>query len=83
MDDALKNLLWPVGTMLGIAALCIAAAVVSAWIPDHWQRRGWDDAVLIRICHDVPIVRLPDGTAWARFSWARRLPVEDESEVCS
>jgi hypothetical protein len=82
MDANLKTVLWGSGPMLGIAAFCIALAVVSAWVPDRWERAGWGEAVVIRICHEVPIVRLPDGTVWARFSWAWRLPVEDASKVC-
>lgn len=67
------------GLMLAISLAGVAFAI---WVPDRWERAGWREAVVIRLCHKVPIVRLPDGTVWVRLSWALRYRVEDEQTVC-
>jgi hypothetical protein len=69
------------GFMLFCAAAAIAAAVM---IPDRWERAGWHEAIVVRLCpKGIPVVRLPNGELWVRLSWAVRYQVENEQTVCS
>jgi hypothetical protein len=69
---------------IGFMLFCFVAGMAAAiWIPDRWERAGWREAIVIRICPKrVPVVRLPNGEVWVRLSWAVRYPVEDEKTVC-
>ena len=63
--------------LVGMIALGLSIAAVIA-LPDKW-----DKAVALKICRDgTPIVRLPDGTVWARRSGIRAYRVENEDKVC-
>ena len=67
------------GVILFFALITIVSIYVIISIPGKW-----DNAVVIRICHDGAfIVRRADGTVWARPTWRRRaFRVEDEKTVC-
>jgi len=70
--------------MVGSIVLFVSSVFALLMIPDKWERAGWKEAVVIKLCPGrVPVVRLPDGTTWARLSWAVRYPVENEKTVCS
>jgi hypothetical protein len=69
--------------IIGIWVLMIGAVVAFVMIPDKWERAGWREAVLIKICPGrIPIVRLPNGEVWARMSWSLRYKIEDEAKIC-
>jgi len=79
MPEHVKAILF----FLGFVLFSIGLGAAIAMIPDRWERAGWDEAILIKICPgNIPIVRLPDGTMWVRISWSVRYRVEDESKVC-
>src|SRR5262245_9697314 len=66
-----------------VIGLSIGSLVALVMIADKWERRGWDKAVVLKICPGgVPVVRLPNGEVWVRLRWALRYPVEDERKVC-
>ena len=68
---------------LGPALLFAIAIVAVIMVPDKWQRRGWDQAIVLKICPGgIPVVRLPDGQVWARVRWNMRYPVDDAGKVC-
>ena len=63
--------------------LLISSIAVLIWVPDKWERRGWNRATVIKVCPGrVPVVRLPDGQVWVRLKWDLRYPVENENTVC-
>jgi hypothetical protein len=64
--------------------IIIGGVLVLIFIPDKWERAGWREAVVLRICPGpVPIVRLPDGSVWVRLTWSIRYRVENEQTVCA
>jgi hypothetical protein len=79
MTDTLKF----ISATGGFWVLLIVSVVAIVMLPDKWERAGWREAVVIRLCPgNIPVVRLPNGTVWIRLSWAARYPVEDEQKVC-
>jgi hypothetical protein len=62
---------------VGMAALGLSVAAVIA-LPDKW-----DKAVALKICRDgTPILRLQDGSIWARRNGFTAYRVENEDKVC-
>jgi hypothetical protein len=62
----------------------VGVIVAVSFIPNKWERAGWGEAIVIRVCPGgIPIVRLPDGSTWARISWSIRYPVENAEKVCA
>jgi hypothetical protein len=62
----------------------IAGGVFAMLVPDKWERAGWGEAVVVKICpRNTPVVRLPNGEIWVRLSWATRYRVENEKTVCA
>ena len=50
---------------------------------DHWRARQMGHRQVLRICRDgTPILRLTDGSIWARRSGLRAYRVENEQTVC-
>jgi hypothetical protein len=67
---------WAV-TLIGVTAVIIFVIAITA------QPSKWDGATLLKICRDgTPIVRLRDGTVWARRTQYFGYPVEDLNSVC-
>jgi hypothetical protein len=65
-------------------AITIVGAIAAFLSPSKWERAGWGEAVVLRICPgNVPIVRLPNGEIWIRLTWSTRYRVEDEQTVCA
>jgi hypothetical protein len=80
MTDTLKF----VSTCTLLFAITIAGAIAAFLMPDKWERAGWREAIVLRLCPgNVPIVRLPNGEVWMRLSWSVRYRVEDEQTVCA
>jgi hypothetical protein len=84
-NDALADSPWKIIMFFAIASFgSIAFMVTVSLIPDKWERAGWRDAVVIRVCQGgIPVVRLPDGSTWVRISWSIRYPVENAEKVCA
>jgi hypothetical protein len=65
-------------------AISVAGVVAVTLTPSKWERAGWNEAVVLRICPgNIPIVRLPDGSIWVRLTWSTRYRVENEQIVCA
>jgi hypothetical protein len=70
----MKQILISFASVAGFLALGFAIA----WTPSRW-----DNAVAVRICRDgTPILRLADGSLWARRSSALAYRVEDQDRIC-
>jgi hypothetical protein len=84
-NDALAASPWKTIMFFAIVFFgSIAFIVTVSLIPDRWERSGWRDAVVIRVCQGgIPVVRLPDGSTWVRISWSIRYPVENAEKVCA
>jgi hypothetical protein len=66
-----------------LTLLAISGVIAVALVPDKWERAGWREAVVLRLCpSNVPVVRLPNGEIWIRLTWSLRYRVEDEQKVC-
>jgi hypothetical protein len=75
------NWTWFYTTNVFIFVVSIAVLVVSIWVIATPSK--WDKSVALRICRDgTPILRLSDGSIWARQSSVRAYRVEDEKSVC-
>lgn len=68
----------PVGFTCVVVAIFVLG-VAMAWIPDRW-----DNATVIKICDGTFILKLEDGSLWARRAGGyRAYRVEDAAKVCA
>ena len=76
--NPLKMATWGAIIWLG-GMIALGLSIVAVLnLPDKW-----DKAVALKICRDgTPIVRLEDGSVWARRSGIRAYRVENEDKVC-
>jgi hypothetical protein len=73
-----------ISTCTILTLLAISGVIAVALIPDKWERRGWREAIVLRICPGaVPVVRLPNGEMWVRLTWSTRYRVDNEKTVCA
>jgi hypothetical protein len=71
-------------TLMGLMGIVAAFGfVIWVLVLTFVPSTQWDDAVVVRICHDgTPILKLRDGTIWARRTLAFGYRVEDAEKVC-
>jgi hypothetical protein len=68
--------------LISINVLIIAASVLMVVLALMLPSK-WDKAIALKICRDgTPILRLQDGSIWARRNGFTAYRVENEEKVC-
>lgn len=73
-----NSIAFPIVLLSGSFFVGIGMVVISVYVPSKW-----DNATAIKICRDgTVILRLTDGTTWARINGFRHYRVENVETVC-